>query len=149
MFERILGLWFRVCQSRNILLGKLVCLSKEANRFAASQEIRRILWNPKVHYRVQKCPLPVPILSQLDPVHITTSHSILILSSHLRLGLRNGLFPSGFLTKTFYTPPPYALHVPPISFFSILSTEKYWVRCTSLYQINQEDVRMFRERSGP
>ena len=44
------------------------------NRFSASQEISHILWNPKVHYRNHKCPLSIPILSQLDPVHTPTSH---------------------------------------------------------------------------
>jgi len=48
--------------------------SLEANWFAASQKIPHISWNPKVHYRTHKCPPPVSILGQANPVHIPTSH---------------------------------------------------------------------------
>ena len=59
--------------------------------------------------------------TQSKPLHPTSWRSILILSSHLRLGFPSGLFPSGFPTNTLYTPllSPYVLHAPPISFFSI------------------------------
>ena len=36
--------------------------------------------------------------------HPTSWRSIIILSTHLRLGFPSGLFPSGFPTKTLYTP---------------------------------------------
>ena len=79
--------------------------SWEANWIAASQEIPRISRSPKVHYRTHKRPPPVSILGQPNPVHIPTSwRSVLILSTNLRLGLPNGLFPSGFPTKTLYAP---------------------------------------------
>ena len=45
----------------------------EANWFAVSQEIPRILRNPKVHYRTQKRPPTISILGPPNPVHIPTS----------------------------------------------------------------------------
>ena len=80
-----------------------------ANWFAASQEIPRISRNPKVHYRTHKFPPPVSILGQPSSIQSTYSHPtswtyILLLPTHLRLGLPSGLFPSGYPTKTIYAP---------------------------------------------
>ena len=76
-------------------------------------------------------------LSWASPIQSTYPHPtswrpIIILSTHLRLGLPSGLFPSGFPTKTLYTAlsSPIWPHAQPISFFLILSPARYWVRST-------------------
>jgi hypothetical protein len=116
--------YFLLIPCSTVLLEKLTGSS-------VSQDIPRILWSLKVCHCVTMCPPPVPILSQINPFdapHPTSWRSMLMLTSHLILGLSSGLFPSGFLTKTLYTPllSPCVLHAPPISFFLILSPEQYW-----------------------
>jgi hypothetical protein len=80
--------------------------SWEPANCAPTQELPNILWNPKIHYRVHMSPPLVPILSRIDLVHTTPSYLlkyILTLSTHLRLGRPNGLFPSGFPAKILYS----------------------------------------------
>jgi hypothetical protein len=41
----------------------------EADSSLTGQEFSSILWNQKIYDRIHKRPPPVPILSQINPVH--------------------------------------------------------------------------------
>ena len=102
----------------------------EADRFSASQEIPKILCNPKVHYRIHKCQISVPILKQINPVHKHISHFMMIHHNIILLSAPG--FPKWPLSLTFphYTPvypsplPINATCHDRVS--SILTHKKYW-----------------------
>jgi len=85
-----------------VLLEKLTGLQL-VNKFPALHGIRRFI-TALTSVRHMSLSWASPIQS-IYP-HPTSWKSILILSTHLRLGLPSGLLPSGFLTKTLYTPLP-------------------------------------------
>ena len=105
---------------KSLLVRRYICLltysmvqspSWEANWLAASQEIPRILWNTKIHYHIHKCPPIVPILSQLNPVHNSTTHFLKI---HLNIILPSmPESPQWFLTPRFHHQNP--VHASPLS----------------------------------
>ena len=61
----VLDFWFMFAlpSLRNCLHGA----ESDADSSLASQEIARILWNLKVHYRIHNSPTLIPILRQINP----------------------------------------------------------------------------------
>ena len=83
-----------------VLLEKLTGLQL-VKKFLAFHGTRMFI---TVHTSVRHLSLSWASLIQSIYPHPTSWKSILILSTHLRLGLHTGLLPSGFPTKTLYTP---------------------------------------------
>ena len=98
-FTNLLNPWSR------IILEKLTSL-QVVKKFPAFYGTRRF-----ITAFTSACHLSLSWASSIQsiPPHPTSWRSILILSSHLRLGLPIGLFPSRFPTKTLYTPLSYPM----------------------------------------
>jgi hypothetical protein len=75
--------------------------TQETASCVATQDLPIILWNWKVRYFIHKSPPLVPIPSLTNPVHSTPSfpRSILILSTHLHIGIPSGRFPCDIPTN--------------------------------------------------
>jgi hypothetical protein len=97
---------------------------------------------------------PSPKPDQSSPYHTSYLRSILILSTHLRLGLSSGPFPSGFPTNTLYAFFCYLIRatcpahlILPDFIFLIIHCEEYKVWSSSLCSFLQPPVTS--SLSGP
>ena len=94
--------------------------SWEGNWFSTNQRIPSILRNSNVHYHIHKCPPPVSILSQFDPVHTLISY---FLNIHLNITIPpTPGFPKCPLSLRFlHQNPIYASPIPHTRYMPCLS----------------------------
>ena len=100
-----------MAQRPQIVLTIPDCIHKPTTNFPETltgpQLVIKLAFHPTRKLSTASHKPPVPNLSHTDTVHAshpTSRRSILILSSHLRLGLPNGFLPFGFSTKTLHAP---------------------------------------------
>ena len=101
-----------------VLLEKLT-VSKLVQKFPA------FYGTSKVHYRIYKCPPPVPTSSQLHPVHVPTSHFLKI---HLNIILPStpGPYKSPFSRRFPHRNPVYASPLPHTSYMPRPSHSRFY-----------------------
>ena len=109
--------------------------SWEANRFSASQEIPRILWNPEGSLPYSQvpaaCPCPEPARSSPYP-HIPLPEVSLYYYPLYSWFSQLFSFPQVSPPKPciHLSSPPYVLHAPPLPLFTLCSTELYLLSST-------------------
>jgi hypothetical protein len=91
--------------------------SWEASISSVSEEIPQILRKQKIHYRIHKSPLPVPMLSQINPVHafqpyICKTNFNIILPSMLRSSKWSLFLRFPHHNPVCISPHPYTFHMP-------------------------------------
>ena len=105
-----------------VLLEKLTSLQR-VKKFPAFQGTRRVI-TALTSFRHLSLSWTSPVQS-ICP-HPTSWRSILMLSTHLRLGLPSGLLPSGFPSKTLYTPFSSSIRATyPIGIYIYVYTTKF------------------------
>ena len=102
--------------------------SSEANSFSDGQKVPRILWNTNVHYSTHKNPYPEPDKSSPCSPSQISEFNINIISPPTPRFSKRPLSPPKPCMQ--HSSAPYMLHAPPISFFFMLSPEKYLVNST-------------------
>ena len=98
--NRIISITYLLTPWCRVLLEKLTGLQL-VKKFPAFHGTRRLI---TAHTSVRHLSLSWARPIQSIYPHFASWWSIIILSTHLHLGLPSGLFPSGFPTKTLYTP---------------------------------------------
>jgi hypothetical protein len=100
-----------------------------ANSHSASQEIPRLLWNPKVHCYVHKNPSLVLLLNQMNPVHtlppkLPKANSNIILQSTRRSFEWSLLFRFSNRNFVCISHVPHACYMPAILVFDFITLIK-------------------------
>ena len=104
----------------------------EAGRFSATQEIPRILCNPKDHYPLNNGPPLDPILSHINPVHPSLFHFLQTHFISIFPPTPGSSFPQVSPPKTLYAALPYPVHTTCPDHLILLTRTIFGEKCTSL-----------------